>query len=433
MTSQAADDGLAQRLFADEWPAARAAWKASDPVLYRAASPTPVDRPIDEMPTHFAALTRSIIHQQVSMAAGRAIGARFLAVCGGAWTAEAVRALSDEELLGAGLSRAKARYVSSLAEADLRGDLATLEGMSDEDVIARLVTLPGIGLWTAKMFLLFHLRRPDIFSGDDLGLRLGIALLEDRPTPPTPAEAEARAEPWRPYRSVASLVLWDLVRRTRAERAADAKAAATAKRSSGAVARSMRSAPQRAPGGIKATDPIASPAEPSLRIVRAQINDLDTIVAILEEGARWLSDEGIEQWPVGLFSALPHLIADGIAAGEFHLVYLGETPVGALRLQWSDERMWPGADDGEAGYVHSLAVRRAWSGRGIGRQMLAWSEAEVAAAGRAYLRLDCVAHNVRLLRYYEEAGFTRRGRMESHWGDSSTVHQRFEKRVVAPS
>lgn len=171
------------------------------------------------MPTHFAALTRSIIHQQVSMAAGRAIGARFLAICGGAWTAEAVRALSAEELLGAGLSRAKARYVGALADADRRGELENLEEMSDENIIARLVPLPGIGVWTAKMFLLFHLRRPDVFSGDDLGLRLGIALLEGHAVPPTLAEAEARAEPWRPYRSVASLVLWDLVRRTRAERA----------------------------------------------------------------------------------------------------------------------------------------------------------------------------------------------------------------------
>ena len=209
------------RLFAREWPAARAAWKASDPVLYQVTPATPVDRPIDEMPSHFAALTRSIIHQQVSIAAGRAIGSRFLATCGGARTAEAVLRLGPEELLGAGLSRAKARYVVALAEAELRGELADFEKMPDEDIIPRLIKLPGIGIWTAKMFLLFHLRRPDVFSGDDLGLRLGIGLLDARETPPTSAEAEARADIWRPYRSPASLVLWDLVRRTRAERAAD--------------------------------------------------------------------------------------------------------------------------------------------------------------------------------------------------------------------
>jgi DNA-3-methyladenine glycosylase II len=210
----------AARLFAREWGAARAAWKTSDPILYRTAPPSPVDRPIEEMPSHFAALTRSIIHQQVSMAAGRAIGARFLAASGGEWTAEAVRRLTNEELLAAGLSRAKARYVVALADADLRGELAGLEDSSDEDVMTRLVVLPGIGVWTARMFLLFHLRRPDVFSGDDLGLRLGISLLDERESSPTPREAEIRAEAWRPYRSLASLVLWDLVRRTRAERSA---------------------------------------------------------------------------------------------------------------------------------------------------------------------------------------------------------------------
>ena len=221
LTAKHPDDGLTERLFAREWPAARAAWKVSDPVLHRAAPTTPVDRPIDEMPTHFAALTRSILHQQLSIASGRAISARFLAACGGSWTPEAVRALSDEELLAAGLSRAKARYVAALADAALRGDLTGIEALSDEEIIARLVTVPGIGTWTAKMFLLFHLRRPDIFSGDDLGLRLGIALLEGRENPPSASEAEARAEAWRPYCSVASLVLWDLVRRTRADRTAN--------------------------------------------------------------------------------------------------------------------------------------------------------------------------------------------------------------------
>jgi DNA-3-methyladenine glycosylase II len=224
LTANPPADGVSERLFANEWPAARAAWKTSDPVLYRVAPTIPVDRPIDEMPTHFAALTRSILHQQLSIASGRAIAARFLAASGGSWTPEAVHALSGEALLGAGLSRAKARYVAELAEAALRGDLDALETLPDEEIIARLVKVPGVGAWTAKMFLLFHLRRPDVFSGDDLGLRLGIALLDGRESPPTAAEAEARADAWRPYRSVASLVLWDLVRRTRADRAAGRKA-----------------------------------------------------------------------------------------------------------------------------------------------------------------------------------------------------------------
>ena len=209
---------VTQRLFADDWDAARASWKQTDPTLYRVAPPSPVDRPIDEMPDHFAALTRSIIHQQVSMAAGRAIGARFLAATGGSRSAQAVLQIGPAELQAAGLSRAKVRYVVALAEAEVRGELLDLEGLSDEDVIARLVRLPGIGVWTAKMFLLFHLRRLDISSGDDLGLRLGMQLLDRLDSPPTSAEAEARARAWAPYRSPASLVLWDLVRRTRAQR-----------------------------------------------------------------------------------------------------------------------------------------------------------------------------------------------------------------------
>ena len=166
------DGPVSQRLFAAEWQDARAAWQKADPVLHRAAPAVPVDRPIDEMPTHFAALTRSIIHQQVSIAAGRAIGARFLAACGGEWTAEAVLRLNPQEMLAAGLSRGKARYIACLAEADQRGDLENLEQLADDEAITRLVALPGIGVWTAKMFLLFHLRRADIFSGDDLGLRV---------------------------------------------------------------------------------------------------------------------------------------------------------------------------------------------------------------------------------------------------------------------
>jgi DNA-3-methyladenine glycosylase II len=213
-----ADGAPPERLFAAEWDAARRAWKTADPALYLATPASPVDRPIDEMPSHFAALTRSIIHQQVSMAAGRAIGARFLAVVGGDRTPETVLRLAPEDLLAAGLSRAKARYVLALADAAARGELDDLDSLPDQEVIRRLTTLPGIGVWTAKMFLLFHLRRPDVFSGDDLGLRMGIQLLDGRDAPPTATDADERAEAWRPYRSPASLVLWDLVRRARADR-----------------------------------------------------------------------------------------------------------------------------------------------------------------------------------------------------------------------
>jgi DNA-3-methyladenine glycosylase II len=184
-------------------------------VLYAAAPEEHVPRPIDAYRTVFGALATAITHQQVSLAAGRAIAARTMAACGGEWNATTLLSRTEEELRAAGLSRAKVRYVRALAEAELRGELVNLEIEPDEAVIRRLVALPGIGVWTAQMFLLFHLRRPDVFSGEDLGLRMGIRLLDQLEQPPTPRQAEARAAVWQPYRSVASLVLWDLLRRSR--------------------------------------------------------------------------------------------------------------------------------------------------------------------------------------------------------------------------
>lgn len=198
-----------------EWARARAAWKAVDPVLHLAAPAEPVARPLAAMPTHFAALATSITHQQVSTAAGRSIARRAMDACGGQWSSVAALALTEEEWRAAGLSRAKVRYIQALAVADQRGDLAGLEDESDEVVTARLVALPGIGVWTAKMFMLFHLHRPDVFSGEDLGLRVGIQILDGLTSAPTIREAAARAIPWQPYRSIACLVLWDLVRRSR--------------------------------------------------------------------------------------------------------------------------------------------------------------------------------------------------------------------------
>jgi len=156
---------------------------------------------------------------------------------------------------------------------------------------------------------------------------------------------------------------------------------------------------------------------------------LTTIIEIRQEAARWLETKGIEQWPVGLFNQMADYLAERIAAGEEYIVFLGESVVGTLRLQRSDPRMWPESGD-DAGYVHGLAVRRERAGRGIGLEMLRWAEGQVVDAGKSLLRLDCVAHNARLVRYYEEAGFARAGQVETKW-DGGTLHQRFEKRVSA--
>ncbi len=165
--------------------------------------------------TPFGALVRAILHQQVSIYAGRAITTRLLDACGGELACEAVARLTEEELRAIGLSRQKAIYVRSLAEATAGGLLDRIEEEPDDVVIGRLTTVPGIGVWTAKMFCIFHLLRPDIFSGEDFGLREGIRILDGLAQQPRPREAEQRAEVWRPFRSVAAVSLWDLVRRTR--------------------------------------------------------------------------------------------------------------------------------------------------------------------------------------------------------------------------
>jgi DNA-3-methyladenine glycosylase II len=205
----------AVKLYAAEWSQARELWQTVDPRLHAAMPAEPVDRIIEVMPTPFGALVRAILHQQVSVAAGRAIVRRLLAAIGGDLDAARIVALTDDELRAAGLSRGKVRYIRALAEAEVAGTLARIEELPDEEIERALLALPGIGIWTVKMFLLFHLARPDVFAGGDLGLREGIRFLDGGTVPLTPAEAEARAERWRPYRSVASVVLWDYLHRTR--------------------------------------------------------------------------------------------------------------------------------------------------------------------------------------------------------------------------
>lgn len=204
----------AVRMFQGEWSAARAAWERADPALYAATPPEPIDRFMEVMTSPFGALVRAIGHQQVSIYAGRAIVSRLVDASQGLDPA-AVLQLSDDELRAVGLSWQKVKYVRALAEAAVAGELDGLEAATEAEVTERLVRLPGIGVWSAKMFCIFYLERPDVFSGDDLGLREGIRILDQMTEPISAAAAEARAEIWSPFRSVAAVSLWDLVRRTR--------------------------------------------------------------------------------------------------------------------------------------------------------------------------------------------------------------------------
>jgi DNA-3-methyladenine glycosylase II len=165
-------------------------------------------RPAD----HYGALVRSIVSQQLSTKAARAIYGRLTDRFGGRTPtpAEVLADDPDELRTAAGLSHAKVRYLRSLAEHVLDGslELERLDQLPDEAVIAELVAVKGLGVWSAHMFLMFHLKRPDVLAVGDLGIRNAMMKLYGLSEKPAPAEMEAIAEPWRPYRTVACLYLW---------------------------------------------------------------------------------------------------------------------------------------------------------------------------------------------------------------------------------
>lgn len=190
--------------------------RAADPVLRAVIDEVGVDglgdrrrgRPHD----HYGALIRSIVGQQLSTKAARAIFGRLTDRFGGR-TPTAVEVLEDdpEELrAAAGLSHAKVSFLRSLAEHVLDGSLKleALDALPDDEVIAELVAVKGIGVWSAHMFLMFQLQRPDVLAVGDLGIRRAVMVRYGLPAMPAPAELEQIAEPWRPYRTLACLFLW---------------------------------------------------------------------------------------------------------------------------------------------------------------------------------------------------------------------------------
>ncbi len=164
----------------------------------------------------YATLIRAIAGQQLSNSAALAIYNKILRRYGGRppTPAEIIADDPDELRLAAGLSHAKVRYLRSLAEHVLDGslDLENLDDLPDEDVIAALVAVRGIGLWSAQMFLIVHLRRPDVLPVGDLGIRKAVMNLYGLPALPGPAEVTEIGEPWRPYRTLACLFLWRSLR-----------------------------------------------------------------------------------------------------------------------------------------------------------------------------------------------------------------------------
>ena len=158
----------------------------------------------------FEALARAIVFQQLNGNAARTIYGRLEEAAGGKVTPEAIQNLSVGEMRRAGLSKQKIGYIRDLAEHALSGkvDFANLRGMTDEEVITALTDIKGIGEWTAHMFLIFALRRPNVLATGDYGVRTAIQRFYKKRKLPTPREMEKIAACWHPYRSVACWYLW---------------------------------------------------------------------------------------------------------------------------------------------------------------------------------------------------------------------------------
>lgn len=159
----------------------------------------------------YGALVRSIVGQQLSTKAAATIYGRLIDLFGGRTPTPAELLAADPEAVrAAGLSRPKVAYLRSLAEHVESGELELdrLSELADEEVADQLTAVKGLGQWTADMFLIFHLRRPDVLPVGDLGVRRAVERAYDLPGLPDPAQLTVIAEPWRPNRSLASLYLW---------------------------------------------------------------------------------------------------------------------------------------------------------------------------------------------------------------------------------
>jgi DNA-3-methyladenine glycosylase II len=164
----------------------------------------------ESAPDPFAALLASIVFQQLAGKAATTIHARVVAALGGDVLPAAVLAATDDALLGAGLSRNKLAAIRDLAEKAASGEVP-LDGwadLSDDDVVQRLVRVRGIGEWTAHMFLLFHLRRPDVWPTGDLGVRAGLGRVLGLADPPPPRETALIGTGYRPWRSAVAWYCW---------------------------------------------------------------------------------------------------------------------------------------------------------------------------------------------------------------------------------
>jgi len=199
---------------------ARAALAAADPTMAALIErvgeidiATRLRRRGEERPADaYGALLRAIVGQQLSTKAARTIYGRVRDLFGGTTPSpEQLLEAGEKDLRACGLSGRKVEYVRDLAAHVLSGELELdrLGELSDEEATEEIVTVRGLGRWTAEMFLIFHLERPDVLSGGDLGIRKAVQVEYELEEMPAPRRVLEIGEPWRPHRSLASLYLWE--------------------------------------------------------------------------------------------------------------------------------------------------------------------------------------------------------------------------------
>ena len=183
--------------------------KKSDPVL-RAIIERVGPYRMEYGPPEFCSLAESIIYQQLNGTAASTIFKRFVALAGEPLTPEGILKLTDEQLRSVGLSKQKSAYLKDLAAKTHDGllNFSKLPDMSDEEVVEHLTQVKGIGVWTAHMFLMFTLKRPDVLPTGDYGVQAAIKKHYRKRQLPKPHVMEKIAKPWAPYRSVACWYLW---------------------------------------------------------------------------------------------------------------------------------------------------------------------------------------------------------------------------------
>ena len=186
------------------------------PVIRMHRTRSPLDAPTMEP---FAALVRTITAQQISTKAAATIHGRLVALMRGGVSPESLLALMDVQMREAGMSRQKTSYLRDLATKVQSGELpiASLHELEDEAVIEAIVKVKGLGRWSAEMFLMFRLRRPDVLPVDDLGIVTAIQRLYGLRKKPKPDRIRKIGEAWRPYRTIACWYLWRSLENTPVE------------------------------------------------------------------------------------------------------------------------------------------------------------------------------------------------------------------------